>query len=168
MKEKIKRIYAWARLNVISPSGKYALSLEQWKKLDFWMLLQLFPNLEYDDDFSIFMIPDLELPSNIKEDYSRLLVPLPVSHDQRDTYPNRCPDSFYLDSDLHDLNENYIIDELRGLNLNFELFNDRLEEGYGRFLLPVKKWQPSWDIISGDNLVKLVDKITFTIMQFGR
>lgn len=168
MNEQILKMYAWGRMNILSPLEKHRLTLYQRRRLEIWMLLQLIPDLEYDREFTYFIIPRLKLPLNIKQRHSRLLVELPIGEHHDESYPIKCPDTFYLDAQVQDLNGNFIVEELRGLNINWELFNDRLVEGYGRFLLPVKKWNLSWDIISGDNLVSLVQNITFTMTQFGR
>ena len=165
-----RHIYAWGKLWTLSPLKEYALSFLERRKLEIWMLKQLYPDLMYNRKFSRFLIPLLLMPSSIEQEYSSLLVILPIKNDEDSNlvYPNICPSSFYLPSQLKDLNGNYVMDEMRGFDINFELFNDKLDRGFARFLLPIHNWSSSWDLISGDNLVDLVDKITYTISQFGR
>lgn len=165
-----QKMYAWGRLWYLSPLREYALSLLERRKLEIWMLLQLYSDLEYNRDFTFFMIPRFAMPNVIKQRYSRLLVMLPIVNNENPdmVYPNIFPNSFYFDTDLQDRQGEYVINILKGLDLNWEAFNDRLDQGYGRFILPLKRWEPTWDIKSGDNLVTLVQNIDFEITQFGR
>jgi len=133
-----------------------------------------YPSLEYDPvDFYWFMIPDFNLPECILQDTSRLFVNLSYhipENQQILEYPEFLPKEFYLDKSLENLSGDLVCDFMRGMEVPFEKFNDKWQENYARFysLINPESWKATDDIVSGNNLLTLISKISYTIEQFGR
>lgn len=138
--------------------GGYSVNkIEAW----YWGNIQLVANLlpkstvQYDDVKCKWLTVDpFPLPKNIKQDYSsRLVIVMPGL--DKPIYAK--PSGFYLDKDLQ---------HSSGRSL-YHVFNNGSahgcrnlsNRGYAWFCLMLKRWQPSYNVIDGDNYATVINTI---------
>ncbi len=119
-------------------------------------LSQLFPNskINYDtEECTWIYIDQFPLPVNVQQNYSRLLLTFPGIN-----YPiTMPPKAFYLDKGLRGKSGRtlrHIFEE--GTAHDCE---DLSHLGYSWACLILRRWKPTYDVVSGDNMATLVNSI---------
>ncbi|MGE4489423.1 MAG: hypothetical protein AB7E95_07770 [Kiritimatiellales bacterium] len=130
--------------------------IERWWWGNILLLGKIFPQckIEYDhEDFTWVYLDDFPLPENVQQDTTRLLLVLPGSRNPISVRPN----AYYLDKNLRGVS---------GRPLE-HIFNDTAyhgcanlsRQGYAWCCLILRRWKPTWDIASGDNLATITNTI---------
>lgn len=113
-----------------------------------------YATIEYDsDNYEWISINPFPLPAKVKQNFSRLLITLPGLQ----TPITEKPIAFYLNTGLK---------HSSGRSLE-HVFNKRTYHecenlshlGYAWFCLILNRWKPSTDVVSGDNLLTVINTI---------
>lgn len=130
--------------------------IEWWYWANILLLGEILPqcNIEYDhEDFTWVYLDDFPLPENVKRNTTRLLLVLPGSGRPISVRPN----AFYLDKGLKGVSGQPLA----------HIFNSDAYHGcanlshqnYAWCCLILRRWNPTWDVVSGDNLATIVNTI---------
>lgn len=162
-----KIAYIAGRVYLFKP-GRNVLGFER-RNLEVFLSLADYPELEYDQDFSVVYFKRFPLPSIFNKSHTQLLIELPTEENNKNPYPLSPPDSFYFDYDLK-TDDRDCINYTKGYqNLNWVAYNDKLQYGLGRFPFKPVKWNPClWDPIQGSNLMTIIQEISFSLNLFRR
>ncbi len=124
---------------------------ERWYSANLQLLAYLLPQclIRYDDEDATWIaFEHFPLPSNFQQGESDLLLLLP-GLDQPVTV---MPRHFYIDQDLRSRSG-------RSPGHIFEQHGKPSRYGYAWFCLHLRNWNPTPDVISGDNLATVVNTI---------
>lgn len=120
----------------------------KWKIENVMLLAKAFPNSEmaYDcEAFTWVFIRAFPLPENIRQEHTRLLIIMAVIAQP--------PGNVYVDKGLTDLDGNAV---------HF-LFTPRQPQlkaaGFAEAHLGFRQWNPSYDVMKGDNLITVTNLI---------
>ncbi len=123
-------------------------ALKMWHIRNIKIAASLFPEVVYDSDFSRIVIERFPLPDGFKKNYTELVIKWQGIHG--DIF-NIVPDNFYVDKDIK-LRDG---DTPSHIYKN-EPFNDRWPD-YARVSWHLKTWKPSADVISGHNIMTILE-----------
>lgn len=110
--------------------------------------------IRYDDtECRWIMIDPLPLPDNVYQDYSKLLIVLPGINKPIQTKPN----GFYLDRGLKH-HSGRSLDHIYNKGAYHDC-EDLSSLGFAWFCLILKQWNPSYNVVDGDNYATVINTI---------
>jgi hypothetical protein len=116
--------------------------------------------VSYDDeDFTWIRIEEFPLPEHFQQKTSRLLLYLPGVH-RPVTIP---PLSFYLDSNLVTADGRTPAHVFNDASRHEAL--DLTHQGYAYYCLLIPVWRPTADVVSGDTLVGVTNRIRIELSK---
>lgn len=130
--------------------------VDAWHYANLQLLYQLMPeaDISFDEEECTWILIDpFPLPANVYQDSSRLLLALPgINHSI-----NKRPKAFYLDQGL--IHSSGRLLEHVYNNETYHGCENLSHFGYAWFCLRLDRWNPSYDVVSGDNFSTVVNTI---------
>ena len=117
-------------------------------------LRETYPNTQHGQNLDWVMIPDFPLPGGWNRNLTRLLFLIPT------TYPHSAPDNFYVDSGLR------LSDGRMPANYN-EGQSVPIGGAWGCFSWHPEKWNPSDEILKGDNLLTFMKSVRLRLRELS-
>ena len=139
------------------------ISTGEWMIRNILLLRAALPecDIEFDgEDGTWVRVCHFPLPNNIEQLQTDLLILMPGIH-----YPvTMAPRSFYLDQNLRSsatgFTPAHIFERAPGHG-----WEDLTNRGYANFCLILSQWQPTPDVVSGDNLLSVVNTVFMNLSE---
>ena len=129
---------------------------EAWYWANLQLLAQLMPDADItfdDEECTWILIDQFPLPANVYQDFSRLLITLPGIN----APINKRPKAFYLDKGL--LHSSGRPLEHVYNNETYHGCEDLSRYGYAWFCLLLDRWEPKYNVVTGDNIATVASTI---------